>query len=389
MEYINIIYLSSILFFLPLLSGTSISDVAFAIVFVIELIILLKSISNQLYIKLIYNIGLIYYLGISFTLCGIIALFIERETPLSVTVVRSVFQTTLCLMTFGASSYMDFSGSTFRYIQRIIFFTIIMNTILLLLFYPINENIRLVYSHPNFLGAYFFMFTPLVLLDCNRRNRAKKILVITILTFFIYLTGARSALLSQFIMLTIIIIPKISFKKIFSYLLMISTIFFTFIYIYIYQTTLGSYLNNLSRDIFHKNFFSGRQIIWNEMLELIYQKPFFGYGAGTKPSAMLDISLSAHNWYLQIAFQTGIIGLIVALLLILFIYRYYISKIRLFPYMVLSAFIPAMLFHELFEVMLTQNHLAVGLIVWCILGLGYNRNYYKYIIDKYNNKKRI
>lgn len=54
---------------------------------------------------------------------------------------------------------------------------------------------------------------------------------------------------------------------------------------------------------------SGRQILWPVLVYFIGQKPIFGWGAGILPRDIMDTTLSAHSYYLQVLLQTGFIGL--------------------------------------------------------------------------------
>ena len=298
--------------------------------------------------------------------------------------IKSIFQLLMCFFTFLTTANLRFSDMMLKKLHYIIYFIIIFNVAMFITSGQNIGQIKLIYSHPNFLGAYLFVLTPLLLFYYNRNNRAIIISIVIFILYFIYATGARSSLLALCIMLLLVVIPTISLKKYISYTIMALTALFTYIYLYIAHTELGRALNVVSQQYFHKNLFSGRQIIWNNILDLICQKPIFGYGISENSFSVLNMGLSAHNWYLQITFQTGIFGLSIILLIIMYIYHEYIYRNMIFQYSVLAAFVPAFLFQELFEVMLTQNHLAIGLIVWFILGMGCNRSLYHKIITKAN-----
>ena len=64
--------------------------------------------------------------------------------------------------------------------------------------------------------------------------------------------------------------------------------------------------------------FSGRIYIWERALIQIYRRPVFGYGIQKSEvlNAIIGNQFSAHNYFLDIAYQRGIVGLIVFLILI-------------------------------------------------------------------------
>ncbi|WP_160154380.1 O-antigen ligase [Microbulbifer sp. ALW1] len=115
---------------------------------------------------------------------------------------------------------------------------------------------------------------------------------------------------------------------------------------------------------------SGRQIIWPILTDLISQKPLLGWGGGALLREFYsDESWSAHNLYLQIMLQTGILG--VALLLWLFwkIWQRLIGieddSIRA----VGCAFFLMIMFHNAFEVILLQNLFSIGILFWIFIGI--------------------
>ena len=80
------------------------------------------------------------------------------------------------------------------------------------------------------------------------------------------------------------------------------------------------FLKSLVGSIFHKDLtFSGRTIIWQQILFMIAQKPVFGWGyvGGEKMSTILgsQVFTSAHNQWLNFLFQGGIVLFSVALIL--------------------------------------------------------------------------
>ena len=118
---------------------------------------------------------------------------------------------------------------------------------------------------------------------------------------------------------------------------------------------------------------SGRQVIWPLLVYLIEQKPFFGWGAGTLPRDLIDTSLSAHSYYLQILLQTGFVGLMALICLMLaLVSRFRVVQSRkdkyLRAYMWSCVFL--IVFHASSEVFLMQNNMVVAVPLWMLLGAG-------------------
>lgn len=117
---------------------------------------------------------------------------------------------------------------------------------------------------------------------------------------------------------------------------------------------------------------SGRQFIWPFILELVSERPVFGYGSSALfKDFSWDHEWSAHNFYLQVLLQVGFLGIsiLVALLYSIFneINHYCLN---------LGAGVAAfgvVVVHNALEVALMQNLFAVGVLQWFMLGLCANR----------------
>lgn len=149
-------------------------------------------------------------------------------------------------------------------------------------------------------------------------------------------------------------------------------------YVLLSFTAFGQNLNNLALQYTGIGLFSGRNLIWPAYIFLVIQRPFLGYGFGDALGSFLGglglppnlLGLSAHNLYLMVATQTGVMG-VISLLLFLGAIWWCIYRNRYTPIgaVVGSAYL-TILFNEMFEVSLTQNNLYVILLVWFLIGLG-------------------
>ena len=70
-------------------------------------------------------------------------------------------------------------------------------------------------------------------------------------------------------------------------------------------------LRPLLEDVLHKDAgFSGRTIIWDSALSMIVLKPIFGWGVMESAFSYASIHAShAHNYFLQIVLEGGVVGL--------------------------------------------------------------------------------
>lgn len=145
---------------------------------------------------------------------------------------------------------------------------------------------------------------------------------------------------------------------------------FMIFYIATYDTSLGVYLDELSRQYLHKGFYSGRQRLWGGIFQAINESPFFGQGLSALPADFLDTGLSSHNLYLQVLLQSGYVGLFLLIVLLWLIMERLMSQPMDNNVALSIAMIVAVVIQETFEVCLLQNHLMVGLMMWMIIGVG-------------------
>ena len=243
---------------------------------------------------------------------------------------------------------------------------------------PFSENI-LSYSaylpQKNALGSMCVSMATILLIKINE-NRIVNIMLWVMLVTALLLSGSRGSMLSIIVMLSVYYLFSKKLVKFNSYnvtklfLLFLFIIFnFTIIYPAIADTDLGVKLNTLSLEIFNQNFYSGRQLIWGMLLDIINQKFYIGHGLSAKPMFFMDTEFSSHNLYLQVLLQSGIIGLLL-LLSTLFSVLIALTKNKNILSYVSVGLLLGMLVHEAFEVSLTQNNLATGLIIWALLAIG-------------------
>lgn len=228
---------------------------------------------------------------------------------------------------------------------------------------------------------FFLAFFPL-LYFLLKKNKASKLLwfVIICINLTLMIVGqARSIWLALLICIFVFLFwnrisqTKIKFYSLF-WLVLIAIIAVTILYPLAVNHPDAWVWNQYVRQYTGANLFSGREDFWLLLVEVIIQKPLLGYGASAVPGNFLPIGLSSHNLYIQIALQAGLIGLGFIWLLLFNIWKlFYYGKNNLYVRLAGSFFI-AMMIYQVFEVSLTQNNLAVGLIMWFIMGIGVSKS---------------
>jgi O-antigen ligase len=246
--------------------------------------------------------------------------------------------------------------------------------------YSINSNnYSSIYRNPNILGYISLLFSGISLVTFSLSRKKIYFVYAILFSFFVYLSGSRSSMIAGLMIIFLYIIYKYLSKNKFTWnliLVIILVSIFTIIYVYPNIMNFSWYAKfaNTVYKITGKSLLSGRQIIWKQSMNLIAQKPLFGYGTGTQLSNISNIQLSAHNLYIQILLQNGIIGLLVFIFLIISIWNLlYINKddkvVRF-----CSCFFIGILYQNVFEVTFLQNNMSAAIMQWFIIAVGVSKS---------------
>ncbi len=203
---------------------------------------------------------------------------------------------------------------------------------------------------PNILGDYLFLITPLVLIIRN----SKKWLILLILLLAIFLPKSINTTIGLRIGMTFYLYLKkdLPFKK---YYLIALPILAAAIIILLRQDNIKEYLSPVFSAI-------RRLEYWQETFDIITKYPLFWVGPG---NFNLTLSRYAHNTYLQICAELGILGILAIFYLVFSVFkvqkennRFYIPLVAANILFLWSNFIG-------FSFFLPE----VALIWWVIIGL--------------------
>jgi putative inorganic carbon (HCO3(-)) transporter len=177
--------------------------------------------------------------------------------------------------------------------------------------YIASRRVYFPFVTPNTLAGYLAMLIPLALLH------KKKIYFIITLSFALLLTKSLGALLSLFLALLIYFFLQGKFekRKVVLFLTLIVIISSTFI---IRSTGQKPHLKPAFSTVMRLNY-------WKDALKIIKTAPFAGVGLG---NFNLPQSRYAHNSYLQIWAETGILGIVSFLWLIVIVFAFLLQKIK-------------------------------------------------------------
>ena len=230
------------------------------------------------------------------------------------------------------------------------------------------------YGHSNGFAVVLVCACAFVLL--SRKNSKTPILdavVVALSVGLLFVANSRSAaiMLGVVVLFSLVFFATKSVSGVSKWVFILSlgsVLAFTLIYPTLYGTQLGAAIEMASRHYFNKNFFSGREVVWQMILGSLSGHELFGIGLGMTPSAIYDTQFSSHNLYLQTILQSGVVGLsfVVALLWLVFTR---LSKRSCWQACVGMALVIGILFHECLEVSLTQNNFDVGILFWMLMGI--------------------
>ena len=135
---------------------------------------------------------------------------------------------------------------------------------------------------------------------------------------FIYLYHSATTIVALIIILAWIFFSEFIKKHLWTiYAAVIGII--TYIQINLVVMSSSPRLLNFLSTVFGKNVtFSGRLYIWERTLIQIYRNPIWGYGIQKSDTlnSIIGNQFSAHNYFLDIVYQRGLIGLIIFLVLL-------------------------------------------------------------------------
>lgn len=237
-----------------------------------------------------------------------------------------------------------------------------------------------IFRNPNALAIYllFFIFFFIVTLVLSKKIYIK-LLMGTMLLLAIFLlinTDSRAVQLSLLLVVGLYLLDYIK-PKLFKYLDFIIITFnllFTFIYVALYSTAIGNKLNAFVFELTTKSLFSGRELIWSEMFYKVLEKPLFGHGISMTADMFTTGGRGAHNLYMQILLEVGVVGFAVYVFFFHQIWKLFIMYSTGQVGKWSSYFYIAFLFYQNFELSFFQNGFQMAMVQWWIItiGLGYH-----------------
>ena len=237
-------------------------------------------------------------------------------------------------------------------------------------------------------GFVLVTLIPFVFLRIAQDNKMSQIVPLALwmlCTLWLAVIGARTAVGAMMIFFTVVYVwPFITRNRIRFHLTFWGAVasipLLIALYLALVTTTGGSLIDDTGIGIFQKRL-GTRVDIWIQLVYLISQQPWFGYGTdyGTNivaPLQFLEFSynrdtLASHSTYLEVLYRLGIAGLLFFVFLISRVWALFWHGRHLWPVRVAGAFLISIIFFNAAGgyLIFTDLRLRNG-FGWIILGLG-------------------
>lgn len=198
-----------------------------------------------------------------------------------------------------------------------------------------------------------------------------------LLIVVLFVATSRAAMLAFFIIIFVYLAVSKLHKKVFLFtaFFIAASQAFTLLYIYLHGTQLGNALQELSLNYTGKNFFSGRDVIWRGAFEEVSQSRKFLTGLGNNIQ-YTELNGYLHNAYVQLIYQSGIVGLLLLTSVILAI-AYIAGKVKTssidHSFKTLLAFFIGILSLQVLEGHLVYKFELISVLCWVIIALFVNK----------------
>ncbi len=251
------------------------------------------------------------------------------------------------------------SNKTLTLVVRSLLLIILIANYLTVIFYPsvgIHDYAvigahqwRGIMSHKNIAGMTAAITVLFFAFNGNRASITPRLLVAFFAFMFLYFSGSRTSLIGVSASLFTGLMFFLFSKQISTYFLNNSRLFriigyFSFLFLFLILIFLTLRIDILIQLMSNPDFLSGRSQIWQPMLTTYAEHPIIGTGYGAFWSHITETShrlarengnfftgvTQGHNGYLDIAVQTGLIGLIISITAVIAWPTIYLVKLSTF-----------------------------------------------------------
>lgn len=288
-----------------------------------------------------------------------------------------ILQAAIFLLTLISFSRYGWAEQRLAVLRRVIAALMVLSLVYWALSGRVTNYYAAFYGHGNAFAVVVVCAIAIILLSCGGYPSLQTYLLLALCGMLLMFANSRSAIVTTLILISLTALLAwldrrgLSCSKVATVLFIAAIVAagaFSILYPSLVGTPLGAELEQLSREVLNKNFFSGREVVWKMVLDATRGHELFGLGLGMVPSLIYETSFSSHNLYLQTIMQSGIVGMGLLISILWLVVRR-LNRLRGWPACVGVSLVVAILFHETLEVSLTQNNFDVGIMFWMLLGI--------------------
>lgn len=222
-----------------------------------------------------------------------------------------------------------------------------------------------------------FLFCLLVFILINEKIKPRKKMMYIVVWFVqSYLIDDRAYLIAGVVFgIAYLVLPVLSRRLwlgktlllVFLGLLILVPVFYVQLSTSVHRT----YLDELALTYTGGRFFSGRDIIWNSLInDYLAGNILIGGGHDIGTSVLYGNTLSSHNTYVAVLTRMGFLGLVAFFAVFYGLLKSYLSHIEHKIVRVSAAATLALLFKQSTEFSLIGNNIAHSLFSWLVMSLG-------------------
>ncbi len=241
------------------------------------------------------------------------------------------------------------------------------------------------YNNPNYLGLVCSLLIFLCLMAYGMTQEARYLIYLMPLVIVVYLSNSRTSLIALTIAFIVYVLWEVISKNKALYygffaLLISGIVIVTMGYPIVNSLAESKNWDQEKVQKISKKLYNGRETVWLKSIDHFKEKPVIGYGVGTTLESLTpedEKQLSAHNIYVQLLLENGIIGLLVFVGLLGWIWKSLYKAAKEPLTRAGASALIGILVIGTFELTLLWQSISLGIFQWFMIGAGLSLALYK------------
>lgn len=242
-----------------------------------------------------------------------------------------------------------------------------------------------IYDNPNYLGLIGILIIFMCLLAYGISREERYFIYPMAFIPIINLSKGRASMLALTVALIVFILWKIISKYKAGYYAFFALVIGGLMIVTLAYPVIDSLAESKGWDqekiqTIGSKLYSNRETLWVESIEISKEKPILGHGIGTTLESVTQTEkdLSTHNIYVQIFLESGIVGVLLFLTFLGWVWKtFYKATNNGLTRAGVSALI-GILMIGIYELTLLGQSISLGIIQWLIIGVALSPALYKY-----------